>query len=406
MNYAPIEITSTGLSLDNYVAPGGLLNLNLYSSGSVTLVGNVVINPTTTALEPASFSVLWTADITLSTFSVVIAGVTISQDQVNQSGTFTCFFDGTAWDVQYFANGIDAPQAAQGVTNVIVPAAGTPLTLVAGVDTAYQVLVGSPTTLTSNYTVTAGTTGIKAGSQFQVEVSGGVTLGANTMTVFGISVNANQALNGGIIIYATFDGSVWRGVSTSKPLSTADLDAIAARTVMGNATNATAAPANITFPTDFGVLQRNGTTLTTGLLTANNFDPTSVVANRVSIVSLTSSQVKLLHTVPITIVPASGINTVNIISSITVSCSYAAVTYTGDTGVVAYFSAAYDKLYEGIDLLGFTSTSITQMNNINIGAQTYQYIANVPLLLSTPTSNPLTGDGAIRVTVIYQTIGS
>ena len=46
------------------------------------------------------------------------------------------------------------------------------------------------------------------------------------------------------------------------------------------------------------------------------------------------------------------------------------------------------------------------MNNINIGAQTYKYVANEALLLSTVATNPLTGDGTIKVTVIYQTIAS
>ena len=142
------------------------------------------------------------------------------------------------------------------------------------------------------------------------------------------------------------------------------------------------------------------------MLTSASFDPTSIVANRVSVVNLTSAQILNIKTTPVTIVPASGISTVNVISSITISCTYATITYTGDTNLVAYSPTAFDKLYEGIDLLGFTTTSITQMNNINIGAQTYQYVANEALLLSTITSNPLTGDGTIKVTVIYQTITS
>jgi hypothetical protein len=406
MTYTRIQITSAGIDFDNSTPTGQAINTLAYTTAPVTLLGNVVINPISiTAGIEVSFSLRWEAILTLSTFSVVVAGVTFPQDQVNQNGTFSCYYDGTAWSVQYFADGKDQPQAAQGVTNIPVPVGGTK-TLVAGVDTAYQRLVGSPTTLTSNYTVTAAG-GVKAGSQFQIEIAGGITIGANTLTVFGISINANQALNGGVIILATFDGiSTWVAASTSRPITTADITPVAARTVMGNASNVTAAPSNITFPTDFGVLQRNGTGLTTGLLTASSFDPTSIVANRVSIVNLTSSQVKLLKTTPIAIVPASGLNTVNIISSITVSCTYAAVTYTGDTNLVAYFPTAFDKLYEGVDLLGFTTTSITQMNNINIGAQTYQYVANEALLLSTITSNPLTGDGTIKVTVIYQTIQS
>jgi hypothetical protein len=403
MTYTRVQITNAGIDFDNSTPTGQAIDILAYTTAPVTLLGNVIINPTIAVGTETSFSLRWESNLTLSTFSVVIAGVTLAQDQVNQTGTFSCYYDGTTWSVQYFADGKDQPQAAQGVTDIVVPVGGTK-TLVAGVDTAYQRLVGT-VTLTSAYTVIA-SGGVKAGSQFQIEIAGPITLNGNALTVFGISINANQALNGAVIVLATFDGTNWVAASTSRPVSTADITPMVARTIMGNATNATAAPTDIAFPTDFGVLQRNGTALTTGLLTANSFDSTSIVANRVSIVNLTSSQIKNIKTVPVAIVPASGINTVNIISSITVSCTYAAVTYTGDTNLVAYFPTAYDKLYEGIDLLGFTTTSITQMNNINIGAQTYQYVANEALLLSTITSNPTTGDGTIKVTVIYQTIAS
>jgi hypothetical protein len=402
MNYASIEITSIGLSLDNYVAPGVMLDLNLYSSGPVTLVGNVAINPTTTALEPASFSVLWTADITLSTFSVVIAGVTISQDQVNQSGTFTCFFDGTTWEVQYFANGMDIPQAAQGVTNAIVPVGGT-LTLVAGVDTAYQVLVGSPTTLTSNYTVTAGTSGIKAGSQFQVEVSGGVTLGANTMTVFGISVNANQALNGGIIIYATFDGSVWRGVSTSKPLSTADLDAIAALSVVANATNASASPTAVPFAVDGAVLKRSGTGLVANLITAANIDP-SLQVMQVAIVPVSSAQILASQTTPIKVLDAPGAGYVNVVYSVLVKCTFNTTAYTTNLNANIVSFSGSDKLMVATGLWGFAASGIDQFFLYNPGAASNQYVANDILRLASSVGNPAAGDGTATVYVTYTTL--
>jgi len=376
----------------------------IYTPAPITLTVGLSIVPGANL----QFNVLylrWNATVFTGGFPVTICGIPILQDQLNQTGLFQAVYDGTNWTVQYYADGKDQPQIAQGVASVAVPVGGT-LTLTAGINEAYQRLEGSPTTLTSNYTVTAGTSGIKAGSQFQIEIAGGITLGANTLTVFGISINANQALNGGVIVIATFDGVNWVAASTSRPVSTSDIDPVAARTVMGNATNATAAPANITFPTDFGVLQRNGTTLTTGLLTAASFDTASIVANRVSIVSLTSAQILALNTTPIAIVPAPGINTVNIISSITVSCTYATITYTGGTDLVAYFPSALDKLYQGVNLLGFATTSITQMNNMDIGLLTYQYVANEALFVTTLTSNPATGDGTIKITVIYQTIQS
>lgn len=399
------QITSAGLNLDNTTPLGQVYSLSVYTTAPVTLLGNVVINPTVTIGFDTSFSLRWEANLTLSTFSVVIAGVTILQDQVNQNGTFSCYYDGAAWTIQYFADGKDQPQAAQGVATVPVPVGGT-LTLTAGVNAAYQRLEGSPTTLTSNYTVTAGTVGIKAGSQFQIEIAGGITIGANTIIVFGISINANQALTGGVIIIATYDGVSWVAASTSRPITTADIDPVAALSVMGNATNATAAPTDITFSTDYGVLQRSGTGLTTGLLTYESFDTTYAVINRVSVVNLTSAQILTLNTTPVVIVPASGINTVNVIESITISCTYISTAYVGGSSLSAYFPSALDKLFEGIFLLTFTTSGISKLDNINIGAPTFQYVSNEPLEIVAGVGNPTAGDGTIKITVVYQTIQS
>ena len=404
MNYFRIQITASGISFDNTYPTGQAYDVLAYTTAPVTLLGNVVINPTISAGVESSFSLRWEANLTLSSFNVVIAGVTLAQDQVNQNGTFSCYYDGTTWSVQYFADGKDLPQAAQGVTNVIVPVGGT-LTLTAGVDTAYQRLVGS-VTLTSNYTVIANP-GVKAGSQFQIEIAGGITIGANTLTVFGISINANQALNGGVIILATFDGvATWEAVSTSRPVTTADIDPITALSVMGNATNVTATPTDITFPTDFGVLQRNGTALTTGLLTSDNFDTSSIVANRVSITTLTSAQILTLGTTPIVIVPASGVNTVNVISSVTVTCNFNTTAYDTSTNVSAYYAAGTISYFVGIDLLGFTGSGISKLFSNDSAVQQFQLVSNAPLLLQADLGDPMTGDGTIKVTVVYQTIQS
>ena len=378
MNYFKQQITASGLNLDNTSLIGQAYSVLAYTTAPVTLLGNVVINPTITVGFISSFSLRWEANLTLSTFSVVIAGKTLAQDQVNQTGTFDCYYDGTAWSVQYFADGKDQPQAAQGVTDIPVPVGGTK-TLEAGVDTAYQRLTG-PTTLTSNYTVTAGTTGIKAGSQFQIEVAGGLTIGANAVTVFGVNINENQALNGGVIIFATFDGTNWVAASTSKPITTADIDPVTALSVMGNDTNTTAAPSNIPFSTDFGVLHRNGNSLTTALLTAESFDSTSIVMNKVSVVTLTSAQILASNT-PITIVPASGLNTINVISSITVTCTFDTTAYTGNTDVSVFFPSSSDKLFFGVDLWGYAASGVSQLNNFNVAAQAFQYVTNEPLNL-------------------------
>lgn len=397
MSYYPLQITSAGVTFDNNVGFGTVVSPLAYTTAPVTLLGNVVINPTVTALQPVGFEVRWEANLTLSTFSVVIAGVTMAQDQVNQTGTFSCYYDGTAWSVQYFADGKDQPQAAQGVTDIPVPVGGTK-TLTAGVDTAYQRLVGSPTTLTSNYTVTAGTTGIKAGSQFQIEIAGGITIGANTLTVFGISINANQALTGGVIILATYDGvSAWVAASTSRPITTADIDPVTALSVMGNASNVTAAPANITFPTDFGVLQRNGTTLTTGLLTADNF-AVGTPLMQLAVTSLSSAQILASFTTPIKILDTLA--NFAIIHNIVILMS-AGTSYGTNTDARIYFQLATDDLMVADGVWGATSSGGYQAFFLNLGTTAYQIGKASDLFIATSTGNPTGGTATAEVLVYY-----
>lgn len=402
MNYIRQTITSTGGTFTSTASMFGYEAFEMYTAGVVTLAASLSIG-VSTPINFETFYIRWNANILLGGFTATICGITITQDQLNQTGTFTCIYDGLGWSVQYFADGKDQPQIAQGVANVAVPVGGT-LTLTAGVSKAYQRLIGSPTTLTSNYTVTAGTSGIKAGSQFQIEVAGGITLGSNTLTVFGISINASQALSGGIIIIATFDGSAWVAASTSKPLSTADLNPVTALSVMGNNTNASASPTDITFSTNYGVLQRVGNTLVTSLLTSNSFDPTSVVANRVAVTTLSSSKILSSNTTPILIVPASGINTINIISSITVACTFSTTAYATNIDANAYFPSAVDKLFFGLGLWSFAASGVSKMDLYNVGSQTFQYAVNEALYLATSVGNPTAGNGTCTVTVIYQTI--
>lgn len=401
MDYIRQTITATGGTFTSDASTLGYEAFEMYTSGLVTLTGSVSIGVSNN-LTFREFNIRWNANILLGGFTTTICGITITQDQLNQTGVFICVYDGLTWSVQYYADGKDQPQIAQGVKTNTVPAIGGSLPLVAGVDAAYQRLKG-PVTLLANYAVSAAG-GVKAGSQFQVEIEGGIDIATSTLTVFGIGINANQALNGGVIVVATYDGLNWVGVSTSRPVTTADIEPVAAWSVMGNSTSVSATPTDITFSTNYGVLQRNGSTLTTGLLTANNFDQTSAILNKVSIVTITSAQILTLGTTPVVIVPASGVNTINVISSITVTCNFVTTPYDTSTNISAYYSAGTIAYFVGIDLLGFTGSGISKLYSLDSAVQQFQLVSNAPILLQADLGDPLTGDGTIKVTVVYQTI--
>ena len=398
MNYNRQTITAPGGTFTSAATMFGYEAFEMYTAGVVTLTGSLSIT-TSGTLDFQTFSIRWNANILLGGFTVTICGITITQDQLNQTGTFTCVYDGLAWGVQYFADGKDQPQIAQGVKTVTVPAIGGTLSLTAGVDAAYQRLTGT-TTLLANYAVGAGTTGIKAGSQFQIEIAGGITIGSNTLTVFGISINANQALNGGIIIIATYDAltTSWIAASTSKPISTADLNPSAALSVMGNNTNVSASPTDITFSTNYGVLQRVGTSLTTGLLTAANFD-TGIPAMQLAVTPLSAAQIKLSFTNPIQLLAAAP--NYYIIHKVVAVASYGGTTYTTNLDAAIYFNTAADDLYVAPGLWGFVGGGAYSFFEYIPVSSSLQTPKSDPLFIRTLTGNPAAGTGTVQILVYY-----
>jgi hypothetical protein len=396
MTYLPITLLAAGISFDNYLGQNSYGNV-LVNSSAITLVGNVVINPSV-SIGGASFKVRGTADVTLSTFSVTICGTTINQDQVNQSGTFDCYYDGSAWSVQYFADGTDLPQNAQGYTSVAVPVSGT-LTLTAGASTVNQRLVGSPTVLAGNYNVTAGTSGVKAGSEFMIEIGGGVTIGSNTFTVFGVTVSASQALNGGILIYVYFDGAVWRGLGTSKPISAADLNPQAALSVVVNATNASASPSALAFANDGDVLVRAGTALIAQKLSTSNFDTSTFPLKYISY-NLSSPEILDSFTTPVEILAAVvGVTHVPVL--VVWETTYGSTPYATNTNGIIRPTGGSAQVVQQNGLLAFTASGFAVNQIIGVGAFTQQLVKGAALEFSTLTGNPTAGDSTIKVHLFY-----
>lgn len=399
MSFIRQQITASGGTVDPFNFGGTYLSYEIWSSGSITLSTSFAITPSTD-IAGAFFTVRWEADVTLAAFSVTICGEVINQDQVNQSGTFTCFYDGSAWQVQYFADQTDTPQNAQGNTNVTVPTSGT-LTLTAGKDTMFQRFVGSPTVLAGNYVVTANTTGVKAGAMFYCYIGGSVTIGANSFTVFGVSLSATDASNGGLYVIAYYNGSSWIGAATSRQVSAADLSAQAALTVVANATNASAQPTAVPFSTDYGVLQRIGTSLVTSLLSYNNFNETDTFGLRYTSTAISSAAILTSFGSPVSVVQKiTGKTLIPILFAI--EGTYNAATYAANLNIKLAADTAAVSLAEQNGLLGFTSDFTTILYPVH---DTSSFNPNTvfekDIQFSTKTGNPTTGDGTLIVKTWY-----
>lgn len=390
--YSKVILTASGATLNPYVNPNTYVNL-LIESGAITLTGNVVISPTVVSGFPVNFQVRWNSVVTLSTFSVTICGVVINQDLVNQSGTFDCYYDGAAWTVQYFPNAKDQPQEERGVTNVTVPTGGGTVTLVAGVDKQVQRLIGT-TTLTSNYTVTASTTGVKDGTKFEVLLGGGVTLNGNTMTVFGISISATDALSGGARVIADYDLSTttWRATYVNRPLLVGNIEPVAALTVLANGTNASASPSALPFTSSLQVLTRIGSNLAPAFLTPDHLVAGGITALTSDSYALASANILTLFATPLAMLapprPGRIWNMMNPVMKLT----YGTTPYATNTDLAIRYVGATNPIFIATGALALAGNGV-----VNFVPVEGEIIEGATLEVYVPSGNPTAGDSTIRI---------
>lgn len=120
--------------------------------------------------------------------------------------------------------------------------------------------------------------------------------------------------------------------------------------------------------------------------------------------TLTSAQILLLNTTPVTLVPALGTRSVIIVEGITARLVYYGTAYTGANNLeFRYTGAAGAKV-------------TTDMTNtfINSSASSYNYapavgteltpVANSPIVVTVPTANPATGNSTITFCITYRVV--
>jgi hypothetical protein len=380
---------------------GGTLNTNFNYSyvinapTAVTLTSSFSIVP----LNPLVNNVIkirWNASVTLATYSITIAGINVPQDQVNQTGTFELVWDGTLYYLQYFPDFTERPQETFGVTTVTVPSGGGTLTINPGTDTRTYLLQGT-TTLTSNYTVNGNTnpTQVTNGSSIRVVLGGGITIGSNTVTIFGETISAYDCLIGGAEVYAEFDSTsssyvatyVNRDIPLDKLLTTGFVLGDNGKLVMYD-------HATKKFVKNF--------------LSAANLSSNFKAIN-ITKTDISSSQILTLFTTPVTILPASGsLTTFEAPLMILVRYKQGSTAYT--TNVDCRFASigpnVTNTLADKIGMLSFTTTGvdIITINDFNLTGPEILLEPNAAIQIGVTGGNPLVGDGDITVYVISTTL--
>lgn len=403
MQYNSYTITSAGITIDpNTGDLSGFVNPLICSASPITLVGNISIIPTTPS-APAYFEVRWEVDVTISTFTVAICSEVIAQDCVNQPGTFSCYYDGTAWTVQYSPDFIERPQEYSGVATVIVPTSGT-LTLTAGVDKAYQRFSGSPTTLLGNYTVNIDT-GAKDGSQFFLEIGGNVTLNSNVFTIVGLTIPQTLASTGGGMIIATYDATnaTWRAVLINKDVALNNIAQIAGLSIPANATNSIGFLSPLTAAVDGGVLQRSGSTLSFSRLSSSNFGIDAMI-QQVAWVSISSGGILNLFSAPAELLPAPAAGYSNAVNFFIVQTSYdgsPAVAYDTNIDLRFFYTGSSEDVATAFGILGFTSSFFKIIYPSSTTGSAPNILTAQPLNVAAIGGNPANGTGTINIGIVY-----
>jgi hypothetical protein len=398
-----VTITALGTSQDPYIGVGFPYR-NYLVTGTASLGANVDFTPSVSNAG-ANFTIRWEADVTVNTFSVSICGIVINQSDVNQNGLFNCYYDGSAWSVQYYADGTDQPQMFYGVTNVTAPTSGT-ITLTAGVDKFYQRLIGAPTVLAGNLVVTANTAGVKDGTQFFVQIAGSITLGANSLTVFGLTINSIDASSGNAMVIATFDAgaSVWRAQYIRGSFDLSNLAAIAATTVIGNPSSSTAQPVAIAASTNGRLLVRRSNALSFQFLDWDNFNTTNLFTPKFIDVTINSADILTSGATPVTLLDQATAQGVPVFLGALMFMTSGGSAYATNTNIGLRYNGSADDVAFFNGALAISGASDFTHHIIPQAPSSGAVAWGGDIELYTKTGNPTGGTRALNMRIFFSTV--
>ena len=388
MQYNQYTLTATGGTFNTYLDNSYVIT----SPAPITLTASFAIVPTS-PIPYSPIKIRWNTSVSLGVFGITIGGISVNQDQVNQTGTFELMWDGTSYYLQYFPDFTQKPQETYGVTTVTVPAGGGTLTIAPGADTKTYVLQGT-TTLTSNYTVVGSTSGVTDGSSVRVVVSGGITTGSNTVTIFGKTISKYDCLNGGVEVYAEFNATTSTYVATyvNKPVPLGNLD------TTGYVSGDNGKLVSYDFATNSFI---------SSFLSPSSL-PSTFKGINITQTYVSSAQILTMNTSPIVLLPASGsTSTVEVPLMFIVRYKYNTTAYAASLDVRFQYTgpAATNTLADKIGMLGFGASGldIVVLENRNLAVEIL-LTPNFPLTMLASAGNPTTGDGELFIYTISTTL--
>lgn len=120
--------------------------------------------------------------------------------------------------------------------------------------------------------------------------------------------------------------------------------------------------------------------------------------------TLSTAQILALHSTPITLVPAQGLNTVTIVESIDARLVYKGTAYTGGNNLeFRYTNASGNKVTADMSST-FLDSSASAYDHVAGVTTELTPVANSPIVVCVPAANPAAGTSPITFVVKYRII--
>jgi hypothetical protein len=434
-NYQSVAATSTV----NATKTSGLTVLGL--TGNSVNVATVTLS----GVQTGDLLLLTSANTAGNTLTIVSGGnLNLNNSQSytlvggNNGGIWFCYLAG-AWQE------ITRQTTLLKTATTTLSTSGNTITLTP-LSARYQILTGTGTLVGNTAISASGAFG--TGDVFYINYQATFG-GTSTVTIFGITLNSQQILEGNSYVIATYDGSTWQAVQTlnfegidgnniivddnivslsaskltgtipNSSLVNVPVNKLALTTdnlVVGTSSIGSALPALVniantevltsTAPQYVGQIAYvagNSNAYIGTARTAGSWVSTVGGSNSVYgtfRVALTSAQIKNLYTTPIVCVPAAG--TGNVIELIAAFgyLTFGTVAYDTNVNLQLIVDTAGNPQGFNSSVLPLTSTGGTTFT-IESGGYT-QYVANKALVLNCSAGNPATGNGTLVVYGSYK----
>ena len=197
----------------------------LYVSAPVTLVGDVTITASGTPVSGDVIVFRYEGAVTLNGHTITIFGTELTQGEAMNKLRIEMRYDGSAWVAAMFQDVSRDATNYMAVRRNLWDGSGETISLTPGIDEYYQAFYTSGTVAAvGSYVVQVDPAATPVeGDMFIVKYEGNLTLGAQSLTIFGITVPAIQALGGNLEFRTIYDADTATWVSSCKVLLDNDI---------------------------------------------------------------------------------------------------------------------------------------------------------------------------------------